>query len=102
MLERGNMIIDDNGNVLQVPKTICTECKHYFNLEPYSARSICDYNRLCKANPLPQVIDPIDGKLKYVGRNDLGGFVSCESGEGYQQCRKCNDGDCPKFDSNAL
>lgn len=75
--------------------TICTQCVHFKNLEPHSARKDVWYNHLCQATPLPKKVDPYDGKMKPCAVNDLGREHFTENE--FQYCRELNDGKCPKF-----
>lgn len=75
--------------------TVCKECENFINCEPGSPREHVWYNHRCKANPIPKAIDPYDGKLKGIGRNDLGGQYFTD--EEYGWCRDKNDGNCADF-----
>ena len=75
--------------------TICKECAEFVGLELGTVREGIWYNHLCKANPLPIGIDPYDGELKPMQKNDLGqtNFV----GNRLDYCRNHNDGKCKGF-----
>lgn len=75
--------------------TVCTQCRHFVNLEPGSVREHIWYNHLCEASPLPTRIDPYDGEEKPYGCNDLGTIYT--SPYSFNFCRDINDGECPLF-----
>lgn len=68
--------------------TICKNCTHFLNLEPGSPRADVWYNHLCKASPLPVVLNVVTGKM--------GPAIEDEA---YSFCRDINrDGNCEKFE----
>lgn len=87
--------LEDSRKSKQPEVTVCTQCAHFMNLEPGSAREHVWYNHLCQATPLPKKVDPYDGKEKSYGVNDLGQEYYTENK--FQYCRDVNDGRCPKF-----
>jgi len=71
--------------------TICTRCKHFYQ------RSEVWYDQFCKASPLEKRVDPIDGRVKCFGVNDLGNSYSTHNG--YHYARNINtDGKCEKYE----
>lgn len=77
--------------------TICTQCIHFLNLEPTGPRAEVWYNHICRASPLPRIIDPYDGQEKSYRINDLG--QQHFSDKEFDYCQEINKGDCPKFEA---
>jgi len=75
--------------------TICKKCAEFVGLELGTAREGIWYNHLCKANPLPIGVDPYDGELKPMAKNDRGQTGVAENRFDY--CRNHNDGKCKDF-----
>lgn len=76
--------------------TICTKCKHFINLEPSSPRKDVWYNHVCKASKRPKKIDPYDGKIRFISKNDLGNEITTDNP--YEYCRYINNGNCYLFE----
>ena len=87
------------NNIKQlIPKnTICHLCSNFINLDPNSPRKDVWYNHICKANPLPQKINLVTGKMESYGVNDMGKEYFTD--DKFQYCSNINFGKCKQFEN---
>lgn len=68
------------------PKTVCYNCRNFFNAEPIGSHSDIWYNHYCLASPKPRKIDPVTGKERNAAYDR------------YRYCRDVNTGNCKLYE----
>lgn len=75
--------------------TICTDCRHHKHLIKNPSAPHVWYNHFCGAVEREPAVDPVTGRLGFLGRNDLG--TTCVTEDQFHFCRDINRGDCEYF-----
>lgn len=80
---------------VQVPATICVNCKHLKSISDGPRTGIW-YNMYCSAVRRMSAIDPVSGNRCFLGKNSFGEDYFTD--EEYPHCRDINKGNCPYFE----